>query len=157
MDVRVNTMSVNIPTFDREDVHIYIDELRMWQIVTEEEKKDQGLLVWKSLPMNNIKRAIINNIGMEDLSKDDGMDKVLELVKKMLQYEEHIRSKYVLVEGETGRKWKKLEEVFEDDSIVFLAAKEECNLVGGFGDEEEEDEDESDTRLQDKGGNEEGR
>ena len=41
----------------------------------------QGLLVWTSLPMNDVKRAINEKIGMDDLCKDDGMDKVLRLLK----------------------------------------------------------------------------
>ena len=83
---------VNIPTFDRENIHIYINKLRMWQFVAGVEKKKQGPLVWMSIPINdlsNIKQAINNIIGMDDLSKEDGMDKVFDLLKKMFQEEKN--------------------------------------------------------------------
>ena len=69
--------SVSIPTFDRENIHIYIKELKMWQFVTGMEKKKQGLLVWLSLPnddLSNIKKVIQDGIGMDDLIKEDGME-----------------------------------------------------------------------------------
>ena len=97
--------SVKIPQFNRENIHIYINELKMWQFVTEVEKKKQGPLVWMSLPLNdssNIKQAINDIIGMDDLSKDDGMDKVLELLKKTFQQEKEL---------EAFSKWKQFDRV----------------------------------------------
>ena len=94
MAATVNT-SVHIPKFNRENVHIYINELRMWQFVTGVEKKKQGPLVWMSLPINdssNIKQAINDIIGMDDLSKDDGMDKILELLKKTFLQEKELEA-----------------------------------------------------------------
>ena len=76
---------VNIPTFNRENMHIYINKLKMWQFVTGVEKKKQGPLVWMSLPINdssNIKQAINDIIGMDDLIKEDGMDRIINLLKK---------------------------------------------------------------------------
>ena len=92
MENNVKT-SVRIPRFDRENIHIYMNELRMWQFVTGVEKKKQGPLVWMSLPIDdpsNIKQAINEIIGMEDLSKDDGIDKVVALLKKSFQQEKEL-------------------------------------------------------------------
>ena len=99
--------SVEMPKFNKEDVSIYINELKMWQFVTGVEKKKQGHLVWLSLPSNdssNIKEAISN------LSKDDGIDRVFELLKKMFQQEKEV---------EAFSKWKKFEGVrrVEGESI----------------------------------------
>ena len=104
----------------------------MWQFITEVEKKEQGFLVWKSLPMNNIKWAINDMIGMDDLRKEDGMDKILQLLK-MFQQEKELEALSRQEEMEDDE-----EEQGEDDLANY---EDECNLVGGFGDEEEEDED----------------
>ena len=37
--------TVKVPEFDRENIQMYLDELSMWTIVTEVEKKKQGPLV----------------------------------------------------------------------------------------------------------------
>merc|ERR1712059_198907 len=98
-------MSVKIPEFNRENIHIYMNELKMWQFVTEVEKKKRAPLVWMSLPINdpsNIKQAINDIIGIDDLSKDDGMDKVIELLKKTFQQEKEL---------EAFTKWKHFDRV----------------------------------------------
>merc|ERR1712059_185899 len=98
-------MSVKIPEFNRENIHIYMNELKMWQFVTEVEKKKQGPLVWMSLPINdpsNIKQAINDIIGMDDLGIEDGMDKVIKLLKKTFQQEKEI---------EAFTKWKQFDGV----------------------------------------------
>jgi len=81
-------ISVDLPTFNREKIHIYIKELKMWSFITTVEKK-QGFLVWMSLPMNNVKKAINNEIGMDDLCKDDGMDKILRLLRMIWREKEY--------------------------------------------------------------------
>ena len=52
--------TVRVPEFDRENIQMYIDELTMWSLVTEVDKKKQGQLVWMSLPkddLSNIKHS----------------------------------------------------------------------------------------------------
>ena len=39
--------TVKVPEFDRENIHMYIDELTMWALITEVEKKKQGQLVFQ--------------------------------------------------------------------------------------------------------------
>ena len=56
--------SVGVPKFNKGNINIYMNELRMWQFMTEVEKKKQGPLVWSSLPSNdscNIKRRLITS------------------------------------------------------------------------------------------------
>ena len=84
---------------------MYLDELTMWTIVTEVEKKKQGPLVWMSLPKNepsNIKQFINDSIGVADLNKDDGIDKLIEAMKKAFQQEGEI---------EAFAKWKEFDRV----------------------------------------------
>ena len=77
--------TVRVPEFDRENIQTYLDELTMWALVTEVEKKKQGPVVWMSLPKNNpsnIKQFINNRIGVADLSKDDTITKLIRAIKK---------------------------------------------------------------------------
>ena len=97
--------TVKVPEFDRENIQMYLDELAMWTIVTEVEKKKQGPLVWMSLPKNepsNIKQFINDSIGVADLNKDDGIDKLIEVMKKAFQQEGEI---------EAFAKWKEFDRV----------------------------------------------
>ena len=99
--------TVKVPEFDRENIQMYLDELAMWTIVTEVEKKKQGPLVWMSLPKNepsNIKQFINDSIGVADLNKDDGIDKLIEAMKKAFQQEGEI---------EAFAKWKEFDRVRE--------------------------------------------
>ena len=74
---------------------MYLDELSMWAIVTEVEKKKHGPLVWMSLPKNdpsNIKQFINDSIGVEDLNKDDGITKLIDAMKKAFKQEGEIEA-----------------------------------------------------------------
>ena len=97
--------TVKVPEFDRENIQMYLDELSMWAIVTEVEKKKQGPLVWMSLPKNdpsNIKQFINDSIGVEDLNKDDGITKLIDAMKKAFKEEGEI---------EAFTKWKAFDKV----------------------------------------------
>ena len=97
--------TVKVPEFDRENIQMYIDELLMWQFVTDVDKKKQGPLVWMSLPKDepsNIKQFINDSIGIDNLSKDDGIDKLIEAMKKAFQQEGEI---------EAFSKWKEFDKV----------------------------------------------
>ena len=62
-------------------------------LVSQVEKKKQGPMVWMSLPKNepsNIKQFINNSIRIEDLHKDDGIKKIIAVLKKAFQEEAEI-------------------------------------------------------------------
>ena len=62
-------------------------------LVSQVEKKKQGPIVWMSLPKNdpsNIKQFINNSIRIEDLHKDDGIKKIIAVLKKAFQEEAEI-------------------------------------------------------------------
>ena len=86
--VGIKTTS-KVPKFDREKIQMYIDkELTMWAPVTEVGKKKQGPLVWMSLPKNdlsNIKPFIYEIIGVADLNKENGIDNLIQAMKKAFQ------------------------------------------------------------------------
>ena len=66
-------------------------------------KNKQGLIVWLSLlkeDLRNIKHLMSNCVGMEDLRKDDGLEKLIEALKKEVQQKEEIEA---VTKRETSR------------------------------------------------------
>jgi hypothetical protein len=97
--------TVRVPKFKRESIQMYLDELKVWKMVTDVEKKKQGLLVWLSLPTDepsNIKQFINDSIGPDDLAKDDGIDKLIAAMKEAFEQEGEI---------EAFTKWKEFDKV----------------------------------------------
>ena len=86
---------VTVLNFDQENIQLYINELTMWQLVTEVEKKKQSPLVWMSLPKtnpSNIKKSISDSIGMDDLGKEHGIDRLIKALKDAFLDEEEIET-----------------------------------------------------------------
>ena len=84
-----------MPQFEKDDIQMYINKLKMWQFITEVDKKKQAPMIWMSLPKNdssNIKELVNNSIGFKDLAKDDRMDKQVALFKKAFQQEEELEA-----------------------------------------------------------------
>ena len=97
--------AVRVAQFDQENVQTYIDEISAWKLVTEVKEKKQGPLVWMSLPKNdpnNIKQSVSNSIGMDDLNKDNGLDKLIAVLKEAFLEEGEI---------EAFSKWKEFDGV----------------------------------------------
>ena len=97
--------TVKLPEFDSENINMYIDELEMWQMVSEVDKKKQALLVWLTLPKDhpsNLKQFIHDSIGKEGLNADDGMEKLVNAMKKCFAHETEI---------EAFMAWKKFDKV----------------------------------------------
>ena len=92
----------------------------------EVEKNKQGLIIWLSLPKEgsrNIEQLIWDCIDMEDLRKEDGLDKLIEALKNTVQQEEEIEEIEAAVKRDT--RWRRLigrlmgdsKEVTEDDKL----------------------------------------
>ena len=80
-----------MPVFDREHIQVYIDGLLEWQLGTEVPKQQQGLLVWISIPKDvrsTIKQKVSDCIGMEGLKKQDGLARLINLLKVEFQESE---------------------------------------------------------------------
>ena len=91
MEAQIETVN-GVRKFDSNNIQMYIDELMGWMLVMQVENK-QGLMVWMSLPKNepsNIKQFINNSIRIEDLHKDDGIKKIIAVLKKAFQEEAEI-------------------------------------------------------------------
>ena len=84
-----------MPKFNKDNIQLYVNELEMWQLLTELEKKKHILTVWISLPNDdpsNIKQSISNSIRIENLSQEDGMDKLIVAMKEAFQKEDEIEA-----------------------------------------------------------------
>ena len=82
---------MEVPKLSKGNVQRYLNELKEWQVRTEVERSKQGLIVWLDLPnedSKHIKRLILDHISIADLTKDDGMDKLIEALKEVGQQEE---------------------------------------------------------------------
>ena len=65
----------------------YVEELRAWTYVTNLAKKKQGLAVALSLPEDDksqIRDKVFNEINLEDLKKDDGIETLIAFFDKLL-------------------------------------------------------------------------
>ena len=148
--------SVEMPQFNRRNIRAYMKELKMWQSVCGVEKKKQGLVVWLSLSIDdpsNIKEAIHGIIGMDDLIKEDGLDKIIDLLEMMsrqqeMEYDEEEEDKDELSEVKVGI-WDMEEEFcddegFEQDSAGKVEAleKERIDMYAELRQEEVEDDEE---------------
>ena len=49
VDTRVKTL-IRVPEFRKDNIQGYIDVLRMWQFITDMDKKKQAPVVWMTLP-----------------------------------------------------------------------------------------------------------
>ena len=116
------------PVFNREYIHIYVNELKAWQIVTEVEKNKQGPMVWMSLPDNessDIKLLIYNRIGVEGLFNDDRLDKVIDLMKETFRQEIDVLSEKFRKEYDLTK--EKLRQEKESEA---LSTYKYCHKVG---------------------------
>ena len=81
--------NVKLPKFDGDNLFTFVFKLKKWMLVTAVKKKKQGLMIWL-LPRNdprNIKRFIIDNIGMEGLANDDCIDKIIKVIRVISMWE----------------------------------------------------------------------
>ena len=102
---------------------MYLNELTMWALVTEVEKKKQGPLVWMSLPKNNpsnIKQFINDSIGVEDFNMDDEITKLIEAMKKAFKEEGEI---------EAFTKWKEFNKVRRKEGEEVRTFANRCNIT----------------------------
>ena len=69
----------------------YVEELKAWCFVTELDKKKQGVAVALSLPENDpsgIRDKVFNELKLENLSQDDGIDTLIKYLDKLFKRDE---------------------------------------------------------------------
>lgn len=65
------------PTFsESKPYNRWIDEIKVWQTVTELDKRKQGSAIALSLPEDesNIRDKVFSELGVDKLNKEDGVD-----------------------------------------------------------------------------------
>ena len=73
-------IKLNPPKFDPNNYEGYVAEVTVWQKLCGVPKEEQGILLWYNLPSDHssdIKTKIYNEVGVTDLSKEDGVDKFI--------------------------------------------------------------------------------
>ena len=69
----------------------YIEELKAWCIVTELPKKKQGVAVALAMPENDssgVRDKIFNDIKLDELNKDDGIDSLIHYMDNLFKRDE---------------------------------------------------------------------
>ena len=92
MSTKINPPSYN-PTL--KTYELYKQELLAWREVTELEKKKQGVVIALSLPENDeskIREKVFDQIKLDDLKKDDGLDTLVQFLDKHLAKDDLVDS-----------------------------------------------------------------
>ena len=79
---------IDPPTLGSEPYEMYKQELLAWREVTDLRKEKQGIVIALSLPKNDktqIREKVFDQISIEDLKKEDGLDKLIGFLDKHLK------------------------------------------------------------------------
>ena len=74
------SMKINPPSFQKKSYERYKQELHAWRIVTEIDKKKQGIAIALSLPEDDssgIREKVFDEMKLDDLKTDDGFEKLI--------------------------------------------------------------------------------
>ena len=66
---------------DADSIETWLDDLQIWKCVTDLEKKQQGPVIYLSLP-DNVRNSC-RNISITDLNKDDGLDTLINNLERL--------------------------------------------------------------------------
>ena len=105
---------VPAPAFDSEEFEMYMAELSVWKKVCGIPSKEQGMILWYSLPAkhaSDIKSKIINEVGLDNLEKEDGVDKFVEAMESAFKAEDEVKSYDVYKEFFVDMKRKEGEKI----------------------------------------------
>ncbi|KAK6191220.1 hypothetical protein SNE40_002956 [Patella caerulea] len=81
------TTKINPPGLKGKEYELYKQELLAWKEVTDLDKKKMGVAIALTLPeedANNIREKVFNQMKIEDLKKDDGLEKLIKFLDKHL-------------------------------------------------------------------------
>ena len=79
---------IDPPTLGSEPYESYKQELLAWREVTDLRKEKQGVAIALSLPKNDktqIREKVFDQISIEDLKKEDGLDTLIAFLDKHLK------------------------------------------------------------------------
>ena len=87
----------------------WIEEIKVWQALTELEKKKQGLAIALSLPeegQNSVRDKVFSEISANVLNADDGVTKLIEFLDKIFKKDELSEAYETYVEFDRFRRSK---------------------------------------------------
>ena len=87
----------------------WIEEIKVWQALTELEKKKQGLVIALSLPeegQNSVRDKVFSEISADVLNADDGVTKLIEFLDKIFKKDELSEAYETYVEFDRFRRSK---------------------------------------------------
>ena len=116
-----NRIKLNPPKFDANNYEGYVAEVTVWQKLCGVPKAEQGILLWYNLPSDHssdIKAKIYNEVGVTDLSKEDGVDKFINAMNEAFKPEDEVKAYDVFVEFFVDMK-RKPEEKIKDFIVRF--------------------------------------
>ena len=79
---------IDPPTLGTEPYEMYRRELLVWREVTDLRKEKQGVVIALSLPKNDksqIRQKVFDQISIDDLKKEDGLDTLIAFLDKHLK------------------------------------------------------------------------
>ena len=109
----------NPPVFSKEKPYDrYVDEIRAWCIVTELDKKKQGVAIALSFPESDpsgVRDKVFNELKLETINADDGVEKLIEYLDKLFKKDElsEVYERYILFD-----RYERESEMKIDDFIL---------------------------------------
>ena len=88
-------IKLNPPEFDPDNYEGYVAEVTVWQKLCGVSKAEQGTLLWYNLPSDHssdIKTKIYNEVGVTDLSKEDGVNKFINAMNEAFKPEDEVKA-----------------------------------------------------------------
>ena len=96
-----NRIKLNPPKFDANNYEGYVAEVTVCQKLCGVPKAEQGILLWYNLPSDHssdIKTKIYNEVGVTDLSKEDGVERFINAMNDAFKPEDKVKAYDVFVE-----------------------------------------------------------
>ena len=105
-----------VPTFNQERFESYLSQIKAWRVLCGLPAKEQGVLLWYTLPddhPSDIKDKIMDEIGLEALQVDTGVDVFIEKMEACFKTEKEMKAYEIYREFFSDMK-KKPEETIKD-------------------------------------------
>ena len=89
------TTRIKVPTFnsDTDEYETYLHEVNMWKIIGKVDKKEQAMMLVYELnkgDSSGIRDKVMNELSIEDLNKDDGVDKYIKYIDKHFKKDDSV-------------------------------------------------------------------
>ena len=91
--VVMDRVRITVPKFSSTNFKAYMEEVEVWTELCGLPKEQQGIMLWFQLPRDHpsdIKEKIINEIGKDDLKKEDGVEKFIAAMNDVFKHMQEI-------------------------------------------------------------------